>query len=379
MNLPRLAVLVHGGKNSIEAVRARGLTGSYPADRLLFLWRESGKLRQAADWQRKLKAFAPQAIYVVNTALPGTLLAWWWWKTRGVPFVLDTGDVIYEMARASGISAGWRLPILKAVETVTQRAARAIVVRGTGHQEYLGSEGYPRVQVIRDGYHPQPPPPDEAVTALRRRLGLEDRLAVGLMGSLVYSPRLDICYGWDLIRALAKLKDLPVTGVIIGDGNGRAWLESLARREGVFDRLVFCGRIPYAEVPLYLRVLDVALSTQTNNLPGRVRTTGKLPEYMAAERFILASRVGEATRLLPNTMLIDYEGAVDPAYPEKLANRVREIHAEPGQLEARRRLPSVAKEHCAYEVLATRFNEVIAGLKVGDGGSTTGSRKHPAN
>jgi hypothetical protein len=128
---------------------------------------------------------------------------------------------------------------------------------------------------------------------------------------------------------------------------------------------VFCGRIPYPEVPLYLRVLDVALSTQTNNLPGRVRTTGKLPEYMAAERFILASRVGEAARLLPEVMLLDYAGAVDAAYPERLATRVREIHHERRQLDARRELPELARRHCAYEVLAARFNEVIASLASG--------------
>ena len=38
-------------------------------------------------------------------------------------------------------------------------------------------------------------------------------------------------------------------------------------------RLVFTGRVPYGELPAYLRLMDVALSTQTNNLPGQVRTT----------------------------------------------------------------------------------------------------------
>ena len=70
----------------------------------------------------------------------------------------------------------------------------------------------------------------------------------------------------------------------------------------------FAGQVPYAELPGWLHRMDICLSTQTNDVVGWVRTTGKLPLYLAAGRFVLASRVGEAARVLPEEMLVDGEG-----------------------------------------------------------------------
>jgi glycosyltransferase involved in cell wall biosynthesis len=162
------------------------------------------------------------------------------------------------------------------------------------------------------------------------------------------------------------LADLPVTAVVIGDGNGREWLDAEAKRLGVADRLVFTGRIPYAEVPTYLRLFDVALSTQTNNLPGQVRTTGKIPEYLAAERFVLASRVGEAELLLPPEMLVEYVGEVDEAYPGRLAARIRELVADPARLELRKAMPALAERHCSYPVLAKQWLELVERVAAGN-------------
>ncbi|MCD6052010.1 MAG: glycosyl transferase group 1, partial [Verrucomicrobia bacterium] len=212
---------------------------------------------------------------------------------------------------------------------------------------------------IRDGCSPAPSPEPADVVQLKKKLGLTAPLIVGLMGSLTFSPTLQICYGWDLVEALTQLPEDQVQCVIIGDGNGRAWLEEKAKALGVWSRIRFCGRIPYAEVPLYLRVLDVALSTQTNNLAGQVRTTGKLPEYMAASCYILASRVGDAEVLLPRGMTLEYHGAVDAHYPARLANRIRELIQHPEQLQERETLPALAQKFCSYDRLAEEFRSVL--------------------
>ena len=101
---------------------------------------------------------------------------------------------------------------------------------------------------------------------------------------------------------------------------------------GVEDRIVFAGRRPLAELPEILSACDVCLSTQTNDIPGNVRTTGKLPLYLACGRYVLASRVGEAARVLPGEMLVPYEGTVDKEYPSRLAERVRALAAAPSRL-----------------------------------------------
>jgi glycosyltransferase involved in cell wall biosynthesis len=358
MQHPRIAVLVNGSSSSIEAVRARGLTDRHPPDKLLLLYRETRRDVTAFRWAVQLEAFGPEVVYVINTAMPGALLACWWRLRRGVPFVLDTGDVIGTMARSAGTAPLWKRLCLRLGESLTERLAHAIVVRGTEHERYLVGRRREPVLVLRDGYC-EATVTSAQVEALRRQLGLEHVFVVGVLGSLIHSPRLNICYGWDLIDALAKLRDLPIHGIIVGDGNGRRWLEARARQLGVAHRVTFCGRVPYQDVPLYVRLFDIALSTQTNNLAGRVRTTGKLPEYMAAERFILASKVGEAARLLPDSMLIEYRGEVDNEYPQKLATRIEAIWRNPTILELRHTLPSVAEQYCSYRVLSQHFDALM--------------------
>ena len=362
MNSPKIIFLVNSGPDSIEAVRARGLARRLPPDKTRFLFREGSRLSTWFRWDAELKRDRPDLLYVINTAMPGAALAVWWWKRHGVPYLLDTGDAIHEMARRSGIQGGWRLPLLWLLEKVSHRDAAMVVVRGTRHREHLIASGLSRVTVIRDGFAEQASATPGSVEKLKQRLGLDGRFVVGVMGSLVFSPSLGICYGWDLIRALVDLKDLPITGLIIGDGDGKAWLEGQAKALGVADRVVFCGRIPYADVPTYLRLMDVALSTQTNNLPGQVRTTGKLPEYMAAERFILASRVGEAALLLPELMLLDYDGEVDDRYPGRLAMRVRLLQSQPELLEVRRTMSPLVFQECNYDLLSQKLVDLVREL-----------------
>jgi hypothetical protein len=98
--------------------------------------------------------------------------------------------------------------------------------------------------------------------------------------------------------------------------------------------------------------MDIALSTQTNNLPGQVRTTGKLPEYMAADRFIIASRVGEAAFLLPELMLLDYYGNLDQNYPVRLADRVGLLHNRPELMKEGLLLSRIARRECNYDLLS---------------------------
>lgn len=373
MTPPKVTVLVHGGPSSIEMVRVRGLTRRHPGDRLRILHRSGGMAATWKAWSNDLRESPPDLAYVLNTAAPGSIAAPLWSVTRGLAYVLDTGDAVHAMARSSGIGGGWKLPLLWLFERLAQRRAAAVVVRGSRHRQLLLSQGRSRVEVIRDGYSEQQQVSGESVEALRRELGLQGRFVAGLMGSTVLSPRLGICYGWDLLEAMVLLKDQPVTGLLIGDGTGLPWLKQRARELGVEDRVLFTGRIPYADVPRYLRLMDVALSTQTDNLAGRVRTTGKLPEYMAAGRYILASRVGDAEVLLPEPMLVDYEGEVDRAYPARLAGRIREVMASESLRRLALELPERAERLCSYEHLSAQWSRLVAEVS-----GKAGPDDHPA-
>ena len=114
------------------------------------------------------------------------------------------------------------------------------------------------------------------------------------------------------------------------------------------------------ELPDLLSACDICLSTQTNDVPGNVRTTGKLPLYLACGRYVLASDVGEARHVLPPDMLVPYKGTVDRAYPARLADRVRAIAGDRSRLALGAGGAAIAREHFDYEMLAGRVSQVLS-------------------
>jgi glycosyltransferase involved in cell wall biosynthesis len=125
--------------------------------------------------------------------------------------------------------------------------------------------------------------------------------------------------------------------------------------------MVFAGRRPPTELPGLLAACDICLSTQTNDVAGNVRTTGKLPLYLACARYILASHVGEAARVLPPEMLVPYEGTFDRDYPARLAERVRAIAHDRVRLALGQCGVAIARAHFDYDLLARRVEAVLAG------------------
>src|ERR1044071_10044625 len=61
-------------------------------------------------------------------------------------------------------------------------------------------------------------------------------------------------------------------GVVIGDGSGITHLKARCREYAIEDKILFLGYVPFAQLPEYLMLMDVCLSTQSNDLVGQVRT-----------------------------------------------------------------------------------------------------------
>jgi glycosyltransferase involved in cell wall biosynthesis len=155
------------------------------------------------------------------------------------------------------------------------------------------------------------------------------------------------------------MKDRPVKGIMIGGGSGIAHLKQRCRQYDIENKVLFPGYVPYEQLPQYLSMIDVCLSTQTNDIVGQVRTTGKLPLYLAAGRFVLASKVGEAAIVLDEKMLVEYEGVKDRNYPEKLRDRIEAIIANPELLNLAAHNVDVARKHFDYAVLTERLAVII--------------------
>jgi hypothetical protein len=58
-------------------------------------------------------------------------------------------------------------------------------------------------------------------------------------------------------------------------------------------------------------------------------------------------------------MRVEYRGVVDRAYPERLAERLRELIRDPGRLAAGANNARIARERFHYDVLAAQVAAVI--------------------
>jgi len=334
--------VVNGSEDSAMGRRARGLSRGLAAPwHSFFLYRGTeSRLQVFRQFFSGLRGLRPTLLYVVDMAVAGVAAALPFRLMGAQAVVIDTGDAITALARAghlrgpAGVAATWML------EESGLRLASHIVVRGFLHQELLARRGI-RSTWIPDGFERElfyPASGPYSSTDLR----------IGLVGSVIWNGSLETTYGYDLVELLAELSDLPVRGVLVGDGTGLERLRAHASARGIGDRITFAGHVPYRELTPWLHSFDIALSTQTNDLPGQVRTTGKLPLYLACGCFVIASRVGEAGRVLPREMLVDYDGPRDLLYPARAAAHLR------GLIQAR--TPFRALGRAAGERLAPHYD-----------------------
>ena len=117
--------------------------------------------------------------------------------------------------------------------------------------------------------------------------------------------------------------------------------------------------IPFENLPEYVNAMDICLSTQTDDIIGWMRTTAKLPLYLAAGRYVLATDVGEAHYLLPSKMLISYNGSKDDGYPLRLAEKIRGILDNRNELSYGIENRNIAIENFDYKVLSKQLENSI--------------------
>ena len=355
---PRVTLLVNGGEDSAMGIRARSLVRT-AGDRVeaRIVYRGASRARSIGDFGRRLRGERPDLVYVLDMAYSGVLAAALHGACSRCRVIIDTGDAIFALARSSAIRGPVGLGLTWALEEFGLRRADHIVVRGTRHAELLRARSI-AATVIPDGVDVEQFAAMDG-SPVRDKFSLGRAFAVGLVGSSIWSDRLQMCYGWELVESLALIHDRDVCGLMIGDGDGIERLRRRAAELRVSDRLRFAGRVPYDQLPAHIAAMDVCLSTQTNDIPGQVRTTGKLPLYLAAGGFGLASRVGEGARVLPEPMLVEYSGTRDPTYPARLAERLAAVRAMPDRATLAARGVTIARREFAYDVLAERWINVI--------------------
>lgn len=358
MSSLKLLFFVNGAESSAAGVRAKMFAHRLPSQwEIRFNYRPASKWKGILPFIQSALGFRPDIIYVMDTAYTGVLSGCIAKRLTGCKLITDTGDVAYELAKSSGSYSKRQLALINWIEQLAIANSDCLVVRGSYHKSWLEDRGINKVVFVPDGVDTTAVKSVEA-TAIKSELGLDNNLVVGMVGTMIWSERHRMCYGWDIVEALGLLKDLPIKALLIGDGDGLPILENRVQQLGISDKVVFTGRIPYEELPRYLSAMDVCVSTQSNDLVGMVRTTGKLPLYLAYGKYVIATDVGEAKKVLPGVgCLLPYTGVRDDTHPSRLASHLKKLLEQPQLLQIASGAKQVAKDNFDDEMLARRLEK----------------------
>jgi glycosyltransferase involved in cell wall biosynthesis len=140
----------------------------------------------------------------------------------------------------------------------------------------------------------EPLPLDEQ-RSLRMRLGVGDNPLALYIGHITYGSEVNL-----ILEALpAVIKAVPgIRVVIMGSGDGVAFLQEQAHREGLTDYIVFTGWVDQLKTLVYLSAADLALYPHRDTLVNRAKSPSKIATYMAMGKPIIASAVGESVAYL---------------------------------------------------------------------------------
>jgi glycosyltransferase involved in cell wall biosynthesis len=343
--------------------RARALFGRLSDRyRCWIVCHEGGARRRVSHFLSTLRNTRPDLIYLVDPIYAAMVSTLAYTTIHRTPVILDTGDLVYELAKEVARLSAPALAVVRWAEQTALRIAHTIVVRGDFHREWLAARGRHNVVVIPDGVDLHEFYPTET-RPWRTRFGIKkDELVVGGVGSLAWNYRRRTGYGWDLVEALAFLKGMSVRGLLFGDGNGLGILKARAAELGLGERMIFAGRVAQADLNDAVNALDVALVTAPDSPRSWVRTTGKLPIYLACDRYVLSTNVGTAAHVLVGTdMLLNYEGeGRDEGYPGRLAEKLRATVYLSGAIKMKGQARRLASAHFDYDMLAYRLSDLLA-------------------
>lgn len=225
----------------------------------------------------------------VNAVTAGAAAALW---GRRQPYVVDTGDDPAALARARGSRSA--ALVHGSVERLMLRRAAAVVCRGSFHQPILRAKTRAPLLWAPDTV------PDEILDDPARSAGRDD--VVATFGSAGLPRAGDRAYGWEVVDLVARVPGL--TGLLVVNGPGIDALRARAARLHVADRVEIHGARPLADMARLLEPAGFITSVQSDDLAGWVRTTGKLPIALGLGKALVTTKVGEASRILPEPLMV---------------------------------------------------------------------------
>jgi glycosyltransferase involved in cell wall biosynthesis len=127
-------------------------------------------------------------------------------------------------------------------------------------------------------------------SSIRKKYGLEDSFVIG------YSGGFNIYHGIDTLINASKMISEKIQNVkffLIGDGEYRKHVDEFAEENGLKDKIIVTGLVPFKEVPAHLAACDVLVSPiRTTNNTTFFGSPIKTYEYLSMGKPIVATNIG---------------------------------------------------------------------------------------
>lgn len=248
------------------------------------------KFRSCIEILRQAKEAEPSLIVMEGTGIFGGLACLWLRIFKGIPYVFSSGDAI---APFLSLNYPFLYPFTIFYEAILYRLSRGFI----GWTPYLVGRALTfgaTKGVTAAGWVHFKRSPKELETSrkvIRVQLGIpEDAIVFGLLGAIIWNPKVNYCYGYELVQALAKIQRLDIYVLIVGDGSGLDILKKLAG-SNLNNRIFLTGNVPLEKVLDYMSAMDVASLPQSVDGVGSFRYTTKICEYIAARLPTMISQV----------------------------------------------------------------------------------------
>jgi glycosyltransferase involved in cell wall biosynthesis len=275
--------------------------------------------------------FKKADLFIANDldTLPAVRLAG---KLKNIPVLYDSHELFTEVPELESnpfakkvwtLLEKWTVPGLKYALTVNESIAQIL------RKKY----GVP-FRVLRnvpERYRPEK-------TKTRSELGLpEDKKIIILQGSGINVRR-----GAEEAVMAMKYLDMPAVLLIAGGGDVIPLLKSMTEEENLSERVIFRGKMPYAELMAHTAVCDLGLTLDKgDNLNYLYSLPNKIFDYIQAGSPVLASDLPEIRRILEEYRVGEIIEKVEPVL---LAQKIKSCLSDPEKIAAWKKNSTFAAE-----------------------------------
>ena len=287
----RILAVATQGTGGDDETRLRALVSGLPKEYEIefFPFDRKSKWKSFYDFVIRARSSKPDLVILEGTGLGGGGAALMARALSGIPYIVSSGDAVGPFVAGR---VRWAAPVFQAYE-------RALCRFSSG---YVGWTPYLTGRALTFGA-------GRAMTAAnwdfnplseyewqRARIEIREKysipasdLVIGIAGSLAWNPRVKYCYGLEIIKAMSRIRRKDLHALIVGDGNGRPYLDTLIGDTKL--KVHFTGRIPHSEVSRHLAAMDIGSLPQSLDQVGNFRYTTKLSEYLGSRLPVVTGRL----------------------------------------------------------------------------------------